>query len=284
MIADSVPRSTTSGDEAVLRNDNTVAGAAVATRRNAPVAMLTYPYSGAERWWPLLNSHPELACTRGTGIFPLCEQAADTWRFTDGKPDGQLSPLAETSIRTLATTIITSLLARTGKRRWCEFATATPSSAETFGRLYPGTRFACLHRACPDVIQAALRASPWGLSSPALAPFTAAYAESTVAALTAYWVARTQPLVEFENAHPDSCLRVRYEDFDTDPNADGLFVFLGLDNHDHRVTSPAWPGTADTTLASDVPRSPFPADQVPPSLLAQAGDLMKELGYPPLLP
>jgi hypothetical protein len=248
------------------------------------VVVLSYPYSGAERWWSLLAPHPELACTLGTGILPLCEQAAASWRFTDGKANGPLSPLAVTSIRALATSIITCLLARTGKRRWCEFSAAPPGSTGTFGQLYPGTRFVCLHRACPDVIQAALHASPWGLASPAFAPFTAAYPGSTVAALTAYWIARTQPLLDFEDTHPDSCLRVRYEDLDADPRAAGLFAFLGLDNPDHGTPSPAaaaWPGT-DTAPVGPAPRSPFPVGQLPLPLLAHANDLTEKLGYPPL--
>ena len=99
--------------------------------RDAPVVVLTYAHSGAARLQSLLASHPDLACTSGTGILPLCEQAAITWRSADDRAGMTLSPLALASVRALATGIITSMLIRTGKRRWCELATASPMSAET---------------------------------------------------------------------------------------------------------------------------------------------------------
>jgi len=152
----------------------------------APVIVLTYAHAGAEHLRPLLAGHLDLACTSGTGLLPLCQQAATTWRHVEGQPGSALSELAAASIRALATSVITTVLAQTGKRRWCEFATAPPRSTETFLRLYPGTRIICLHRGCADVIRAALHASPWGLSGTSFAPFTAAYPGSTVAALAAY--------------------------------------------------------------------------------------------------
>lgn len=219
------------GDRAVPRDGSAVAGTAGAATRNAPVVVLSYPYSGAERWWSLLAPHPELACTLGTGLLPLCEQAAASWRLTDGKANGPLSPLAVASIRALATSII-------------PMGTGEP-------------RVRAVHRCLPRQYRRCL---------------------------TAYWIARTQPLLDLEDTHPDSYLRVRYEDLDADPRAADLFTFLGLDNPDHGTPRPAaaaWPGT-DTAPAAPCPRSPFPAGQVPLPLLAHVNDLTKKLGYPPL--
>lgn len=250
--------------------------------RRDPVIVLTYAYSGAERLQSLLARHPELACTSGTGILPLCEQAAATWRNVDGRPEGPLSALAITSTRALATGIITALLAQAGNRRWCELATASPVSAETFSQLYPGTRFLCLHRACPDVAHAALHTSPWGLAGPTFAPFNAAHPASSVAALTAYWTAHTGPLLAFEQAHPGNCRRVRYEDLATDAEASQIFAFLGLPDPS--------PGIFDRADANDRaphaghPTVPIPAAQIPAPLLAQANQLNSKLSYPPLGP
>lgn len=157
----------------------------------SPVIVLTYLHSGAERLRDLLARHPGLACTSGTGILPLCAQAAEAWRSADYHASTRLSPLAVNSTRTLASAIIIALLARAGAQRWCETATADPATAETFLQLYPGKRVLCLHRGCVDVVRAALHNSTWGVAGPAIAPFTASYPGSAVAALTAYWAART---------------------------------------------------------------------------------------------
>jgi hypothetical protein len=247
----------------------------------AAVIVLTYRHAGAERLRSLLTAQPDLACTSGTGILPLCEQAAATWRGVEGRTDASLSRLAASSIRALTMPVITAVLARKGGRRWCEFAAAPPSAAETFLQMYPQTRVLCLHRSCADVIDAAIHASPWGLAGPEYAPFTAAYPASTAAALTAYWTTLTAPLIAFEESHLDACRRVRYEDLADDPNPIDLFEFLGMEA---ARTGLARPKSGDYANPSHGPvdRAPFPAEQVPAPLLAQADSLAGKLGYPPL--
>jgi hypothetical protein len=247
----------------------------------APIIILTYPHSGAERLQALLARHHNLACTTGTGILPLCDQAAAAWRAADGQPRKQLSALAAASTRATATAIITCLLARQGKRRWCETAIATPDTAATFLQLFPGTRILTLHRACPDFIRTALHAHPWGLASPAFTPFITAHPASTLAALTAYWTAHTALLISFEESHPDACHRLRYEDLAADP-APGLPDFLGLDSP--QPTTPGWleADEAATGSPADDFTAPFPAGQIPHPLLTQANQFLNNLGYEPL--
>jgi len=138
---------------------------------NAPVMVLAPAYAGASTLRSLLEDCPDLACTSGTGLLPLCAQAMATWRIADGRPASAPSSLAYTATRTLATTVITSILVREGKSRWCEVAAVNPQAAETFLRLYPGARFLCLYRSCPGVIRAALDASPWGITDSAFAVY-----------------------------------------------------------------------------------------------------------------
>lgn len=248
--------------------------------RAAPVIVLTYPHAGAEQLRSLLARYEDLACTAGTGILPACDGAAAAWLAVDDRPGGQPSRLAETSTRALVTSMITALLVRHGKRRWCEIATLAPDAAGTFVDLFPATRIVCLHRACPDVIRAAVRASPWGLAGAEYAPFITSYPASMAAALAAYWTARTMSLLAFEEAHPAICHRLRYEDL---ANAfPGLSGFLGLTEssraswgHDE-----AAPPVRDI---AGVDRG-FPAGQIPPALLERANRLMEKLGYQPLGP
>lgn len=246
------------------------------------VIVLASAYFGVGRLLYLLSGHQELACTAGGGILRLCEQAVVAWRNADAKGVRLPSAQALISTRTLTDSIITSVLAREGKRRWCGVADASYQAAEAFLRLYPGTRFLCMHRACPSVIRAALDASPWGIADAAFAPFTRAYPASTTAALTAYWLAQTQTLLRFERAHPEVCLGVRFEDLTIRQREtiERLTSFLGIACWHNRIM----PAMDNQNWASDSPFPVvgFPTDLIPPMLLVQANDLLRELGYPAL--
>jgi hypothetical protein len=187
------------------------------------------------------------------------------------------------STRALADIIITSVLAREGKRRWCEVCLAKPEVAEEFLRIYPATRFVCLYRSCGDVIRAVLDASPWGVADPVFAPFVMAHPASTAAALTAYWAAHTASLLAFEQAHPRAVLRIRFEDLAADERraARAVTSFLGVavperehePVHDSQAARPE-PGRVAR------PEAGIPAGLIPPALLARANDLLRQLGYP----
>lgn len=247
----------------------------------APVVVLAPAYSGASTLRSVLEGRPELACTSGTGLLPLCEQAMATWRNADHRLVGPPSSLAYSATRTLAASVITSILVREGKPRWCEVAAANPEAAETFLDLYPGTQFLCLYRACPGAIRAALDASPWGIADPVFAPFTRAYPASTVAGLAAYWVTHTGALLAFERAHPQACLRVRFEDLVQDqPRAEERVTsFLGLTSTGGRAFTGRHlepePASRDTDPVADPPDH-----LIPPALRAHANDLLQQLDYP----
>jgi hypothetical protein len=246
------------------------------------VIVLAPAYSGASTLRSLLEGHPDLACTSATGLLSLCEQAVATWRNADGRRAGSPSALASAATRALAASIISSILAREGKPRWCEIAAASPQAAETFLRLYPGTRFLCLYRECRQVIRAVLDASPWGITDPIFASLAVKFPANTVASLTAYWVATTGPLLAFEREHPNSCLRVRFEDLARGQQANeeitsflGLAAAVGQPSYGGHDQPP--PGSPDTEPAAD-----FPVSLIPPALLEQADDLLQQLGYPAL--
>jgi hypothetical protein len=207
------------------------------------------------------------------------------WPLLPGRTARSLSPLAAAAVRALATGMIATITARAGRRRWCETAAATPAAAETFLRLFPATRFVCLHRACPDVIYAVLQASPWGLAGPAFAPYTAAHPGSTVAALAAWWAGHTAPLLAFEQDRPGACLRLRYEDLAADPGQveSDLRAFLGLGGPITQLPElPDDPGQKLTGADAPGCAARIPAGQLPPPLLAQVNHLHTRLSYPSL--
>jgi hypothetical protein len=263
---------------------------AAATRLtgSAPVVVLGYPHSGAARVLSLLSDTGGLACTSGTGVLPLCHQAAGAWRHAEGKAEepGMISALAAASIRAMAGPLITQILVREGRDRWCEFAVASEHAAGTFLSLYPAARFVCVHRGFSDLARAVIQASPWGLAGPAYAPFLAAYPASTLSALAAFWIARTAALLSFETDHPAQCLRIRYEDIDGQPGtAATIASFLGLGGtgsqpalRAERVsTAGAIPKPADSA-----PEQGIPVVQLTPAQLAEVNDLLERLDYPRL--
>jgi sulfotransferase family protein len=249
----------------------------------APVVVLGYPGSGIELLRPVLAAFPGLACTAGTGILPLCHHAVTAWRAVDQQAGRGLSPLAAASVRTLAGGLVAAILARDGGHRWCEFAMAPPSVAEAFAVLYQQARFLVVHRRADAVMRAVVGASPWGLAGAEYAPFVSASPASTAAALAAFWVARTVPLLEFEDGHPGSCLRVRAEDVRSGPArlAREIAAFLDMAGppgelglvHDPQRPEPGGGPPAASSAAIALPPLPAP-------LLAQVNELHGRLGYP----
>jgi hypothetical protein len=253
--------------------------------RAAPVVVLGYPQGGAGTLQRLLSSYETLACTTGTGVLPLCEAAAAAWRHVENG-DGPLSSLAVASIRAMTTGLITAALAGTGKMRWCETAFAPPRCAEIFLRAHPSTRFICLHRSCLDVVQAAVRANPWGLAGSPFEPFAISYPGNAVAAIAACWAASTEPLLEFEQAHPDTCLRVRYEDLTGQPDRARAEIasFLSLEEDDPATRYPmaADPHSAPAEDHADG-EAQIPLGRIPQPVTTLVSQLMDRLGYPPIL-
>lgn len=246
--------------------------------RAAPVIVLAYSGSGADQLRSLLSGFPGLTCTASTGIVPLCHQAIAAWQAVDGRTEGAFSPLGVASVRTFSAALITVILARDGGSRWCEFISAPPAAAGTFARLYPETRFLIVHRRAGAVVRAIIDANRWGLSGPEFAPFVAAHPTSSVTALTSYWAAHTTLELEFEQAHPQSCLRVRTEDLTANAAQAmrNIGEFLSADGRG----GPPW-----LTQDEDGNRpaaAGLPVNQIPAPLLAQLNELHRKLGYPPV--
>jgi Sulfotransferase family len=241
----------------------------------APVIVLAYAQSGAARLQRLLRDTGTLACTTSTGVLPAGDQAAAAWRRIDDRE--RLSPLALASVRSLVSGMMAAILAQAGRSRWCETAFVDPDCAGTFLRAYPGARFVCLHRSCPEVIRAAISAHPWGLADTPFARHARAYPASASAAIAAYWAFVTESLLRFEAAHPQACLRVRYEDLAGRPGTAGQILdFLGLEP-DAAAGIPVVPWREEEAA---VPAQ-VPASQIPPPLLKDVDELMSRLGYPP---
>jgi hypothetical protein len=245
--------------------------------------VLSYAYAGAERVQDALAEDNSLGCTSGTGIIPQCAAAAEAWRRIEGQQGTTMSRLAAAAIRGLVTAQIAAILARSGRRRWCELTTAAPGAAETFLQVFPDARFVCVHRSCLNVIGASVQANPWGLQGPSFRPFLLAYPGNSVAALAASWVNSTEQLLGFERANQQATDRVRYEDVTTQPGQALAAVRAALGPGDTaNDIPPAQPGWL--TEPGDAPAEPdatVPTELIPQPLREHITHLHAELGYPP---
>lgn len=246
---------------------------------NAPVILLTCSHSGAEALSDLLSVFPSLACTSRTGLLPTCEAVAATWRRIEGRANP--SSLALSSIRALATSMICLLTAESGAERWCEVAISRPGTAEGFLKVFPGAKFICFYRRCEDVISEAIASHPWGFGGSEFWQFSSVDQGNSVAMVAAYWADCTRALLDFERAQSQSCLAVRREDLEADPDAqlEAICAFLGLSTmpsnkpqlHDRYEVKP----TGNESCR-------FPLDRLPLHLLTAVNTLQARLDYSPL--
>lgn len=254
-----------------------------ASGSTAPVVILAYGYSGAALVQQILADGTDLACTAATGIVPLCQAAAAAWSQIEIHPGPSMSRLAISSIRTLVSTQLTIVLAAADKRRWCELAASAPSAAQTFLQIFPEARFVCVHRACTDVISAAITSQPGGINGPLISRFIRRYPGNSIAAVAAYWTWATEQMLAFEAANPHACRRVRYEDVVADAAhaLDSIRSSLHVNQPTHQRPLPGIIEQAEPAGEDQVARHlPVQLDIVPDELRRQISQLHAELGYP----
>jgi hypothetical protein len=236
--------------------------------RGSHIIVATYAQAGAERLAALLTGYPSLACTAGTGVLPLCEQAASTWRAAE-RTGSSLSTLAAASVRAMTGSLISVIKSQEGRERWCEISTAPARSARTFLEIYPETKVVCFHRNCAGFICASVQGDRGDLTGAA-------------EAAASHWQARTESLLALERDHAAQCLRVRYEDLVASPAATaGLLAFLGLDRPAGAVRLPAGAAAAADARPQDAAAL---AGRLSPPLLTRVNRLHAELRYPAIDP
>lgn len=256
-----------------------------------PIIVLTYAHSGHELLSNALSASRAVACTQSTGLLPLCHSAVSTWQNVENRGTAA-SHLALKSVRNLVNTMAI-VVQSAGARRWCEVAYAGRAAAETFLRVFPNATFLCLHRSLKAVIADGIRAYPWGLGGSPFWHYAAGHPGNNVATITEYWAAYTEQLLAFEEAHPQSCLRVRHEDLAREPHWLASQIFTRLALYVDDLIEPGQP-TQGRRLAGSPERrqsereaeadTQAPLMQMPPDLLDKASELQVSLGYGPLTP
>jgi protein-tyrosine sulfotransferase len=268
-----------------------------------PVIVLTAARCGSTLLRLLLDAHPDLACPAETNIIKLCAQLAGVFKVTgqeDASGDDAPSAALRKRISGTVDEVFAGYLADRGKRRWCDKSIGTAPVADWFAGVYPKARFICLYRHCLDVIHSGLEASPWGLLGYGFEQFAGTRGGNNVSALAAYWIEHTSRILEFEQSHPERCLRVHYERLVADPEraAERIFGFLGAANvpgiswrcfsggtADAAVTGPGdhkIRATSKITADSVGSGIRIPAEMIPAPQLAFVNRLLGDLGYTPV--
>jgi protein-tyrosine sulfotransferase len=259
--------------------------------RSRPIVVLTYAESGYHVLRAALDQHPQIACLLDAGIVPLCRHAVETWGRVEQQPARRASALGLAMTRSMVGALVTPVLARRGKQRWCDISPGAAPAAPAFLELYPDAQFICLHRNCLDVIASILESSRWGIIDNGFWRFAAAHPGNNVAALANYWIIHAKAIISFQDAHPDQCMDVRYEDLMTRPEQarTEIFAFLGNDRDSVGMDMSARPGqyVEPRAIGEDVrsagdhdpSRDSVPADLIPPHMLAELNDILSSLGY-----
>ena len=267
--------------------------------------MLCNGRSGSTLLRFLLDAHPDLACPPETNLPDLCAQLATVWSLIEGAPlsanRGDEPPVipdaAIAGVRETMDRMVGSYLERRGKKRYCDKSLGTARYAELLTRIYPQARFICLYRHPMDVIASGVEACPWGLTGYGFDSYIASTPGNAVLALARFWADNAATTLTAEEAFPDHCLRVRYEDLTADPEgtAAAIFGFLGI--------APA-PGVSEACFSGERERFgpadhkiwytsavssgsvgrgwSVPAGMIAPPVLAGINELAGQLGYLPV--
>jgi hypothetical protein len=270
------------------------------------VFILTASRSGSTLLRFILDSHPDLACPPETSITGTCVQLVRTWDILENAGADVFTPVTEqtapspdtlAAVRDAVDRVYGRYLRGRAKRRWCDKSLDTHLHAELMTMLYPEAKFICLYRHAMDVVASGVETCPWGLHRFGFDPFVAQYPGNSVAAIASYWLATAEAIMGFEEAHPDSCHRIRYEDLATSPEetAAGIFSFLGAEEAPgitracfqvpHEGNGPGdekiW-FTGEVTPDSIGRGVRVPAEALMPPLRQQVNDTLAKLGYLPV--
>jgi hypothetical protein len=269
----------------------------------SPVFVLSASRSGSTLLRFILDSHPDLACPPETSIASACAGLARSWDVLENAESGNRRPVTEPvslpphvrlAVRAAIDEAFGHYLRRRGKRRWCDKSLDTYQFADLITQVYPAAKFICLYRHCMDVIASGVEVCPWGLHRFGFDQFVAQFPGNSVAAIGGYWLSCAQTMLAFEEQHPQSCHRLRYEDLVTAPEETAAAIFScigaepvpGITEACFRTAHEGGgPGDEKIWFTTSVSSGSLgrgvsvPARALPPQLRQSINEMLGKLGY-----
>jgi hypothetical protein len=188
--------------------------------------LLSLPRTGSTLLRLLLDTHSEVYAPDELRLGNLCQALL---RAAEGLHDSS-RPAAIAEARAIAAGLMAAHTSRRGKRLWCEKSPGNLEHLDALEAVFPQARYVVLHRHCLDTVGSTIRSSHYGFNLPLVASYLATSTGDFVAPLVRLWVDKVEELLAFEDRHPGSCLRLRYEDLVADPDGQlaPLCTFLGI--------------------------------------------------------
>lgn len=207
-----------------------------------------------------------------------------------------MPPEARAWIRSTANIVMRRYCDRGNKRLYVDKSLDSVFYLELVRDLFPEVRCVLAFRHVMDTIASGIEASPWGFQAYGYAPYVQTSPGNTVVALARYWLDHVNLALAWEKQHPESCIRLRYEDLVSSPDETMAQVqhFLGVREDLSVLTSafdreaPRGPGdykvehTRAVHAQSVGHGKRVPIDMIPPALLGPINESLTNLGYPPL--
>ncbi|MGH2869099.1 MAG: sulfotransferase, partial [Solirubrobacteraceae bacterium] len=252
----------------------------------------------------LLDAHPAVGCPAEAGIPSLIRDLGRVWWTIDPEAQAEteteefglagLPAQAKAAIREAIVAPMRHYCSIWGKDVYVDKSLDSVEHLHAVHELFPRGRYILLFRHVMDTVASGLEASPWGFQAYGYLPFVQRSPDNLVAALATYWLTHVSAALEWEKAHPELCLRLRYEDLVAapEPTMASVFAFLGVTNDDsvlrvafEQARSRGGPGDHKVTFESSVSSASVgrgktvPVSMLTPPLLERLNETFAELGY-----
>ena len=269
-------------------------------RAAPPVFVLSCERSGSTLLRYIIDTHPRICSPAHLHLGQLCQSLYNAIFYSLGQTmevtdEETRERLIAVEIRRIVDELMERYVRAKGKQMWCEKTTDNLQHLKLLNDVFPDARYICLYRNCMDVVHSSIECSRLGFI-PELAPYVRKQPDNIVAAMIDSWIEKTSVLLEFEQAHPAQCFRIKYETLVAEPSRTipAMFTALGLEwdetlleqvfstqhdlgSGDRKVLFTKKINTDSIGRGSTISRSFIPAD-----LLEKMNRLLARLDYPPV--
>lgn len=183
----------------------------------------------------VLDSHPKISSPGELFLGQLCQSLFVSLSSTKGqiaaaagRTDANLIVLSE--VRRIVMELMDSYICAKDKSLWCEKTPSNVNNLKLLGRVFPDAKYICLYRNCMDVVHSHIEANREGWY-PDLVRYIHRNPENVIDAMVESWTDKTSQILEFEQANPENCFRLKYESLVLKPveTLGPLFEFLGVE-------------------------------------------------------